>query len=76
MRVMPTSGTRRCKLAAQVADQPLQLSNTQGLFGIGRSQRLYGIIDKSEPYFQFRQSLFQIAHNHSGRNTLRPRPMP
>jgi hypothetical protein len=76
MRVMPATGTHRCQFAAQLANQAFQFGNTQGLLGIGRSQSLYGIIDKSEPYFQFRESLFQVAHDYPGRKTLRPRPIP
>jgi hypothetical protein len=76
MRIVPASGTHRRQLVAQVANQTFQLGKTQRLLGIGRGQRLYGIIDEGEPYFQFRKSLFEAAHNYSGRNTLRPRPIP
>jgi hypothetical protein len=76
MRIESLARTYRRHFAAQVAYQTLQSSNAQGLLGIGRNQGLYGVIDKSEPYFQFRESLLEGTHDHSGREMLRPRPIP
>jgi hypothetical protein len=76
MRVMSAASAHRRQFATQIAHHAFQPSYAQGLLGIGCGQRLYGIIDKGEPYFQFRKSLFEVAHDHSGREILRPRPIP